>query len=145
MVKKPGKRRSRRRAKPRQDPSTRAAEVEEKNAPRHAGRWPRLMLPVVAILCFAVWSQTISYPFHFDDRHAVRDNEAIRKIENLSQFLNPFRDLFARGVLNAGYTLNYAVARTDGMGYVLLHNSVLQPGFAPGSHRTGQPHDEPDY
>ena len=113
MTRKSKRRASRRRAKPPQDPATTGAEIQEKEAHRRAGLWPWLIAPILAVLCFAVWSRTISYPFHFDDRHSIRDNEDIRRIENLSQFLNPRRDFLAKGVLNAGYTLNYAVAQKD--------------------------------
>ena len=113
MTKKPGKKRSRRGTKPPHDAPARTTSEEKQDEPRRAGRSPWLILAALFVLCFAVWRPTISYPFHFDDRHAVRDNEAIREIENLAQFLNPLRDLLARGVLNAGYTLNYAIARTD--------------------------------
>jgi tetratricopeptide (TPR) repeat protein len=58
--------------------------------------------------CLLVWYQTVNVPFHFDDVRAVEKNLSIRKLENCYKHLENF---FGRGLLQIGYTLNYAIAK----------------------------------
>jgi tetratricopeptide (TPR) repeat protein len=58
--------------------------------------------------CLLVWYQTVNVPFHFDDIPAVEKNLSIRKLEDCYGHLKRF---FYRGLLQIGYTLNYAIAK----------------------------------
>jgi tetratricopeptide (TPR) repeat protein len=89
--------------------------------------------------CLLVWYQTVNVPFHFDDIPAVEKNLSIRKLENCYGHLKRF---FYRGLLQIGYTLNYAIAKKlpDGrplpesfhVANLLLHliNTLLAFGLA---------------
>jgi tetratricopeptide (TPR) repeat protein len=58
--------------------------------------------------CLLVWYQTVNVPFHFDDIYFVQENLSIRKLENCYGNLKSF---FNRGLLQIGYTLNYAISK----------------------------------
>ncbi len=73
---------------------------------RKAYEWLYVLGLVLA--CLLVWYQTVNVPFHFDDVHFVEENLSIRKLENCYEHLENF---FNRGLLQIGYTLNYAIAK----------------------------------
>jgi tetratricopeptide (TPR) repeat protein len=62
----------------------------------------------LVLVCLLVWYQTVNVPFHFDDVKFVQDKLSIRKLENCYEHLENF---FNRGLLEIGYTLNYAIAK----------------------------------
>jgi tetratricopeptide (TPR) repeat protein len=61
----------------------------------------------LGLACLLVWYQTLNSPFHYDDVHFIEENLSIRKLENCYEHLENF---FNRGLLQIGYTLNYAIA-----------------------------------
>jgi tetratricopeptide (TPR) repeat protein len=73
---------------------------------RKAYEW--LYVLGLALCCLLVWHQTLNVPFHFDDIHVVEKDLSIRKLENCHKHLARF---FNRGLLQIGYTLNYAIAK----------------------------------
>ncbi len=87
-------------------PNTNSSSQPPSAGQRKAYEW--LYVPGLVLACLLVWYQTVNVPFHFDDIPAVVDNLSIRKLENC---YGHFKGFFSRGLLQIGFTLNYAIAK----------------------------------
>jgi protein O-mannosyl-transferase len=91
-----------------------------------APRWmPWACAGAVALAVALVWCRTIWVPFHFDDRHTVREDADIRDLRNIPGFLAP-GSFFNHGVLKVSYALNYTIAGRfgDGEPYPASYHAV---------------------
>lgn len=87
---------------------------------------------LLATLCVVVYSNTIHFPFVFDDAPNITDNPVIREIENIpAMFVEIKGQSGQRPVMLATFAVNYALGGSDPTGYhifnIALHciNSIL--------------------
>jgi len=86
-------------------------------------KWKILLL--IAVISAAVYSNSFSNSFHFDDQHFIVENPYIQDLRNIpSFFLSPehssFEKVFTshyRPILVASYAINYAIGGLRPEGY----------------------------
>lgn len=95
-------------------------------------RWPlspAARFALVALLLGALlYGGTLSYPFHYDDRHSIQYNPHLRSLANVPAFftdLHTFssdsRGTMFRPLVLLSYALNYAVGGQGVVGYRLVN------------------------
>ena len=83
-------------------------------------RWAMLLAAGLIVLAgLAVYSNSLSGPFIYDDVLSVVDNPTIRRLQSLGQVFSPPRDgqtVSGRPILNLSFAINYALGGTNTKG-----------------------------
>jgi protein O-mannosyl-transferase len=81
---------------------------------------------IIVLAGIAVYVNSLSGPFVFDDQSAIIDNPSIRQLSPLSGPLSPPRDkpVARRPIVNLTLALNYAVGRLDPVGYRVTNIAI---------------------
>ena len=94
-------------------------------APARKGGW--LAAVVILMAAWAVYANTFSAPFVFDDLKSIINNPTIRHLRSLSEVLSPPNNLtgvVGRPVVNLSLAVNYAIGGLDVRGYHVFNTLI---------------------
>lgn len=97
-----------------------------------------LHIPLIILIVWAVYLNSLNNSFHFDDYHSIVNNKSIRALKNIPDFFSdpstfsdtPWMKMY-RPVLLISYALNYAIGGLNVTGFhivnILIHsvNAVI--------------------